>query len=122
MLKFATWWIYVFLRIVLPVAELKDRLRSLQAKDRRTLKEIALACGVTPQAVGGWLKGSRPRSKHIASLAAFFGVSVDYLVHGTGTLGRKIALEELMVEASELDYADIKALVMLARHLNGRKT
>lgn len=104
------------------MAELKDRLRSLQAKDRRTLKEIALACGVTPQAVGGWLKGSRPRRKHLASLAAFFNVSVDYLLHGSGSLGRTIALEELMAEASELDYQDIKALVMMARHLNSRKT
>lgn len=104
------------------MAELKDRLRSLQAKDRRTLKEIALACGVSPQAVGGWLKGSRPRNKHLASLAAFFKVSVDYLVHGDNSVGRRIALDELMIEASELDYIDIKALVIMARHLNSRKT
>jgi len=104
------------------VAELKDRLRSLQAKDRRTLKEIALACGVTPQAVGGWLKGSRPRRKHIASLAAFFDVTVDYLKNGPSPIGRQMALEELMAEAAALDHDDIKALVMMARHLNQRKT
>ena len=104
------------------MAELKNRLRSLQAKDRRTLKEIALACGVTHQAVAGWLQGSRPRRKHIASLAAFFDVPVDYLMHGTGTLGRKIALDELMTEASDLDYEDIKALVMMAKHLNRRNS
>lgn len=105
-----------------PVAELKDRLRQLLSKKRCTHKEIALECGVSTQAVSGWLAGTQPKPKHLASLAAYLGVTTDYLVSGDGTLGRKLQIEALMAELPTLDDDDIKLLVMTAQRLNRRRT
>lgn len=104
------------------VTELKDRLRQLLAKKRCTQKEIVLVCGVSNQAVNGWLSGTQPKPEHIARMSAYLGVSSDYLANGTMTLRRTLQVEALMAEIPTLTDEDIDVIVMMAIHLNKPRT
>lgn len=46
------------------------------------IKQTALAdaCGVTPQAVNGWLETGRIHKKHLTTIARLCGVKVDYFL------------------------------------------
>lgn len=67
----------------------------LKLQRRVTEKEIAYACGVARQTVSNWLKGKRPRDKHLASLSTYFDVTVDYLVRGERDDDRERILQSL---------------------------
>ena len=43
-------------------------------------REMFAVAGVTSGTVSGWKRGAEPRPSVLARLAAFFGVSVDYLL------------------------------------------
>ena len=100
------------------VGELKDRLRQLLARKRCTQKEIALVCGVSNQAVNGWLSGSKPKPGHIAIMSAYLGVSSDYLANGHVALARTLKIEALMAEIPTLTDEEINTLVIVAKQLN----
>lgn len=54
---------------------LSERIQALLSINRRTATDLALYCGVTPQAAHGWLTGAEPRAHRKEVIAAFFGIS-----------------------------------------------
>lgn len=92
-----------------------DRLRDLKEQKKVLAKEIAEACGVTPQSVHGWLKDILPRTKHLSSLAAYFGTTTDYLVHGNPSPERVAIIRELLRLGAKLSDSQLKALLITAR-------
>ena len=57
------------------------RLRELLDETKKAHQEIADLCHTQRQAVGNWVNGSaRPDILSLAKIAAFFGVSTDYLL------------------------------------------
>jgi transcriptional regulator with XRE-family HTH domain len=94
-----------------------ERLRELKQKRRVTAKEIAKASGVSPQTVYGWLAGKVPRSKHLASVASFLGVTTDYLVHGDQAGPRSELIQELRACVPQLTTSQLIVLLMMAREL-----
>ena len=61
---------------------LAARLKSARDRSGITNAEIAHTCGVTPQAVGAWLRTGKISGRHLASIAATTGVSTDWLITG----------------------------------------
>lgn len=60
-----------------------DRIRRLREAKRLKLREVGMACGVSPQAVSNYEQGfSVPSTARISALAALFDVSERYLLTG----------------------------------------
>lgn len=58
-----------------------NRIKTLRAERRLTQGQLALALGVTPQAVSRWeLAYSYPDLELLPAIAEFFSVSTDYLL------------------------------------------
>jgi len=93
------------------------RLRRLKEDRRVTAKEIAKACGVSPQTVYGWLAGKSPKYKHLASLSEYFGTTTDYLVHGNRSTERIATARELIRIGPKLTDSQLNLLLMMAREL-----
>ena len=56
------------------------RIKALMKKSGATQAQVAAAVRVSQPAVSGWFKGASPDADKIAALAAFFDVSVGYLL------------------------------------------
>ncbi len=68
------------------------RLRSLIQNKGLSLLQFAQQYGIAESQLHNWLKRSDPPlAKHWKRLAAFFGVSVDYLVSGTPQKEERVA-------------------------------
>jgi transcriptional regulator with XRE-family HTH domain len=67
-----------------------ERLKEAISKSGIKKTDIATACGVSDQAVTGWLKTGRVHKKHVPKLAALTGVSTDWLL--TGKESTKLSL------------------------------
>lgn len=102
------------------MAGLEHRLRALKNERRVTAKEIARGCGVSPQSVQNWLSGKTPRSKHLASLSSYFGVSTDYLVHGERDAQREGIEQELAKLLPQLSTSQIYAVLIIVRELGSK--
>ena len=60
-----------------------DRIRRLREANRLKLREVGIACGVSPQAVSNYEQGlSTPSTERISALAELFSVSERYLLTG----------------------------------------
>ena len=60
---------------------MKNRYREIRTQNQLTQTELAHNLGVTQQAVAKWENGhALPEPSMLAKLAAFFGVSADYLL------------------------------------------
>lgn len=97
---------------------MEQRLRELKNNRRVTAKEIARACGVSPQAVQSWLSGKSPRSNHLASLSAYFGVTVDYLAHGERDAQRAEIEQELAQLLPQLNTKQLYAVLIIVREID----
>lgn len=61
--------------------DISKRLGELLQASGRNMSELGRYCSVSPQAARGWLSGaSQPRSKKLAAIAEFFGMSVPQLL------------------------------------------
>ena len=61
-----------------------DKLRELRAKTGQSQDAVAAAIGVAQSAIGRYESGKRiPRSEILSALAAYYGVSADYLMGAT---------------------------------------
>lgn len=59
-----------------------ENLTALRRQRGDSLKNIGKICGISPQGVQTWKKSGRIPLQHVATLAAYFGVSVDNLLGG----------------------------------------
>lgn len=94
-----------------------DRVRFLKKRDRVLTKEIANACGVTVPAVGGWMKSTVPNGRHLPLLAAFFNVSVDWLVRGEVDEERERILAEMSLLSPMIDMEGLQIVRLMMRKL-----
>jgi SOS-response transcriptional repressor LexA len=63
-----------------------DRLRELRTTKGMTLQQVGDVFGITRASVAGWERGaSRPDQDKLGRLAKLFGVSLEYLLHGSVT-------------------------------------
>lgn len=69
---------------------------------------VAKACGVTKEAVYGWLSGSHPYPRTIARLCAKLGVSQTWLEDGTEgeAPGTAVKVRPDVVELTDTELAD----------------
>lgn len=97
---------------------LAQRIQKLLDYHNRTATDLALYCGVTPQAVHGWLKGSEPRGTKKALIAEFFGITRQQLefaaVLSLNHLATRSPTSHISPEVSEQ-----AAQLMIAKALNG---
>ena len=71
-------------------ASFSQRLRILMESREETQKSVGCKLGVAQSAVFGWLNGTLPRGGELARLAAYFHVSLDWLVNGTRKDGSQL--------------------------------
>ncbi|WP_461241116.1 helix-turn-helix transcriptional regulator [Paucilactobacillus sp. N302-9] len=65
-----------------------NKIKELRKEQNKTQKDVALAIGMTEQAVANYETGKRePKLKTWRKLANFFGVQVGYLIGGTENVG-----------------------------------
>ncbi len=95
--------------------------------------DLAAACGVSIQAVQGWLKTGRIDKKHFAALAQATGRPLDWWFDAPAEKGAAVkvrsfvakqALAKMTALEPDLSDDDWQLLVATARHLasgNGRK-
>ena len=63
---------------------LGERLRVARARQKLTLRDVAVACGCTAQAVKKWEDDiSMPDSKKFIKLIAILDISAEWLIAGT---------------------------------------
>lgn len=91
---------------------MQDRLK--EARKSRTPKttqaDIAKLCGVTVQAVSGWERGeAKPETDKLLKIAAFLGVTVDWLLDPDGEpkLIRPSGTESTEVEKVSEGWPDV---------------
>ena len=80
----------IFLKEKLQFAE---RLRSLRDQRGLSNAELGKSVGLSHVSIGNFLEGQLPKSEHLAALAAFFGVTTDWLL-GRETEASPAALRE----------------------------
>ena len=57
-----------------------ERLRSLQDQHGLTNAQLGKAVSLSHVSIGNFLDGQLPKSEHLAALAAYFGVTTDWLL------------------------------------------
>ncbi|MBP4049047.1 helix-turn-helix transcriptional regulator [Chromobacterium violaceum] len=92
-----------------------DRLRRLKRRTRATIRAIAAFCKVSEATVYGWLKSTYPRINHMAKLAEFFDVTIDYLVHGELSEKRDQIVLELRTLVPDLSTDQLYIMLLTAR-------
>ncbi|MGC0152384.1 helix-turn-helix domain-containing protein [Chromobacterium vaccinii] len=92
-----------------------DRLRRLKKRHRTTIRAIAAFCEVSETTVYGWLKSTRPRTIHMAKLAEFFDVTIDYMVHGEQSEKRDQIVLELRTLVPNLSTDQLYIMLLTAR-------
>lgn len=97
------------------MTNLEHRLRRLKRQRGVSIKQIALACGVSPQAVHGWLKGVQPKPIHLSRLLSFFDVSAEWLMAVETGSEREMLIDELRWLVPHLSDDHLKALLATAR-------
>ena len=117
--------------------EFNDWLAAKKAEFRLSNKAIADACGVTPGAVGRWLRGERmPERAQVVALALLFRVSAVTILRMTDraellqeedTTKRQQSMAELLTYVPELaEFVELlwkmpperrAALILLARSM-----
>ncbi len=100
--------------------KLSEQLKELRRRDGRTQEELALALGVTSQAVSRWECGTcYPDMELMPSIANYFGVSIDILFGYENERSKKVdALVEKINEMNrENNGVDVSmdACIALAR-------
>lgn len=97
------------------MTNLQIRLRRLKRQRGVSVKQIALACGVSQQAVHGWLKGVHPKPVHLSRLLSFFDIPAEWLMAVEAGSEREVLIDELRWLVPHLTDDHIKAIVMTAR-------
>ena len=80
-----------------------QKIRELRRRDGRTQEELALAIGVTSQAVSRWeANGGYPDMEMIPSIANYFGISIDELFGYNNERSKMI--DELAARIDRMNY------------------
>ncbi|MCI7742339.1 MAG: helix-turn-helix domain-containing protein [Clostridiales bacterium] len=66
------------------------RYASLCKEKKKTPNGVAKELGIPSASVTNWKKGATPRAKSIEQIAAYFGVSADYLMGSTEARRRTV--------------------------------
>lgn len=66
------------------MSELFLTLDLLRKKKGISLKNMGEICGISPQGVQKWKQTNRIPLEHVTTLAGYFGVSIDFLLNGSG--------------------------------------
>lgn len=84
---------------------LGETIRQLRHRDGRTQEELALALGVSCQAVSRWEKGGAyPDMETIPAIANYFGISIDELFGYEGDREKKIDTILAQIEAYDIPH------------------
>ena len=84
---------------------LGETIRQLRQRDGRTQEDLALALGVSCQAVSRWENGGAyPDMETIPALANYFGISIDELFGYEGNREKKIDAILAQVEAYDIPH------------------
>lgn len=67
-------------RVMLTSLEIAHRLREALDRSGKSASDLARECGVTPQAVYGWINTGRVSKGRLPAISAALGVSVEQLV------------------------------------------
>lgn len=71
--------------------QFKERLNAAMTRAGFNQSRLAQELGISAAAVSAWCKGTKqPSTVHIARLAGILSVDVDFLVLGSGTVGRDL--------------------------------
>ena len=80
-----------------------QKIRELRRRDGRTQEDLALAIGVTSQAVSRWeANGGYPDMEMIPSIANYFGISIDELFGYNNERSKMI--DELAARIDRMNY------------------
>ena len=77
-------------RPAFPQADLADRLRRALDESGVSQADLGRACGVTDQAVHGWVTNGRIGKQHLPTISALTGKGLDYFLVGL-KMGRRAA-------------------------------
>ena len=99
-----------------------ERLRELREERNITQKELGAHLGISPRMVSFYESGAHfPRdAKMLIDIAAFFGVTVDYLL-GCSQLREEGTLKKLGAEFSVLPPAERKSLLDFLEFLRSQQ-
>ncbi|HYW32823.1 MAG TPA: helix-turn-helix domain-containing protein [Gemmatimonas sp.] len=88
----------------------------------KTQQELAEAIDVSPASVSSWMRGTFPDSAHLVRISVRYGVSLDYLVFGTGPQARDaVDPADLARELGQYVIRAIQAPVGRERWMGGTK-
>jgi hypothetical protein len=97
---------------------LAHRIQSLLEYHRRTATDLAIHCGVTPQAAHGWLSGSEPRAERKELIASFFGITRQQLEFSAVLSLNHLALKTPANQVSP-EVSEQAAQLMITKALSG---
>ena len=66
------------------ISEFYKRLREICEENNLTVNELAQTLGLSSGSPTAWKNGAVPRTATVEKIAAYFGVSVDYLLDNEG--------------------------------------
>lgn len=79
-----------------PQHELAERLQRALAEARISQTNLAQACGVTRQAVHGWLTDGRIGKHHLPTISALTGKGLEYFLVGLKIYRRLVAVAVIL--------------------------
>lgn len=88
---------------------------------------IAEACGVTPQAVTGWIKKGSIAKEHLPTIAKLCGVDLNWLITGRAPAGephndpKQHKIDLIVHNASDFSDAELRELLAQIDLINRRK-
>ena len=84
-----------------------EKIKELRLRDGRRQEDLALALGVTNQAVSRWEKdGSYPDMEMIPAIANYFGVTIDQLFGYENDREKKVAAILAQVASYDIKHSD----------------
>ena len=84
-----------------------EKIKELRLRDGRRQEDLALALGVTNQAVSRWEKdGSYPDMEMIPAIANYFGVTIDQLFGYENDREKKVAAILARVASYDIKHSD----------------
>jgi transcriptional regulator with XRE-family HTH domain len=93
-----------------PADRIKEVALASGVPERRLKRVLADLCGVTYQAVAQWFDGQTNRisPEYLSKIANEYGVSMEYLVNGTGKQGRVVRQASTASERAERLIASLE--------------
>lgn len=86
------------------------RIRLAIERAELNQKNVATFCGVTDQAVSGWIKTSKIKSEHLERVASLTKTRMEWLQTGKGPMEDVRAIEDALALGKRLPAAAANAL------------